>query len=109
MDDRSTRVDQMDARSTDKDQRTCLIRGVITVQIKSRGRHPDRRIKNQGTRCLAFLKRLSTDQIVAVHHDPTATTYFKQSTMDRSIVTVDRNDRTVTIKNPLNRDVLHRL
>ena len=109
MDDRSTRVDQIDVRYTDKDQRTCLIRGVITVQIKSRRRLPDRRIKNQRTRCLAFLKRLSTDQIVVVHHDLTAMTYLKRSTMDHSIVIVDQNDRMVTIKNPLNRDVLHRL
>ena len=46
---------------------------------------------------------------MAVHHDLMATTYLKRSMMDRSIVTVDRNDRAVTIKNPLNRDVLHRL
>ena len=35
---------------------TCLIRGVITVQIKSRGRHLDCRIKNQGARSKSFYK-----------------------------------------------------
>ena len=37
-------------------QRTCLIGSVITVQIKSRGRHPDRWIKNQGARSERFYK-----------------------------------------------------
>ena len=45
---------------------------------------------------------------MAIHHDPTATTYLKRSTMDRFIVTVDRNDRTVTPKFRLNRRVLRR-
>ena len=45
---------------------------------------------------------------MAVHHDPTATTYLKRSTMDRFIVTVDRNDRTVTPKFSINRRVLRR-
>ena len=45
---------------------------------------------------------------MAVHHDPTATTYLKRSTMDRFIVTVDRNDRMVTPKFSINRVVLHR-
>ena len=44
---------------------------------------------------------------MAVHHDPTAMTYLKRSTMDRFIVTVDRNDRTVTPKFSINRHVLH--
>ena len=41
--------------------------------------------------------------------DLTNAIFSKRSTMDRSIVTVDRFDRTVMIKNPLNTDVLHRL
>ena len=45
---------------------------------------------------------------MAVHHDPTATTYSKRSIVDRFIVTVDQNDRTVTPKFSLNRDVLRR-
>ena len=45
---------------------------------------------------------------MAVHHDPTAMTYLKRSTMDRFIVTVDQNDQTVTPKFHLNRRVLRR-
>ena len=58
---------------------------------------------------LSVFKRLSMDQIVAVHHDLMATTYLKRSTMDRSIVTVDRNDQTVTPKNDIKRSVLRPL
>ena len=58
----------------DQSKSTCLLRGVITVQIEPRGEHPDRRIKIQRMRLRAFLKRLSTDQIPDVHQDRTATT-----------------------------------
>ena len=44
--------------------------------------------------------------ILTVHRDLTATTCSKRSTMDRSIVTVDRFDQTVTHKIPIKRCVL---
>ena len=119
MDDRSTRVDRVDAQSTDQDQDHVLFktsyngpdfmrRGGIThvgstvrnLMRRSSGRVVHR--INQGARglnpcvitatiksrrgasrssdqdptdaILSIFKRLSTDQIVAVHHDPTVTT-----------------------------------
>ena len=101
MDDRSTCVDRMDARSTKVHQ--------AHVYIKRRYNGPNRTA--QGASGLSdqdskdaiesVFKRLSTDQIQAVNHDLTVATYLKRSMMDRSIVTVDRNDRTVMPKNTI--------
>ena len=44
-----SRADQMDARSTDKDQRTCLIRGVITVRSLATWWHRTRRSRGAWT------------------------------------------------------------
>ena len=77
-------------------KRTCQLKGVITVQIEPRGEHLDRLIKIQRTRSKAFNKRILKRSSRPSISNPTATTYLKRSTMDRSIVTIDRNDRTVT-------------
>ena len=101
MDDQSTRVDRMDARSTKVHQ--------AHVSIKRHYNGPDRTARgasgpsDQDSKDAieSVFKRLSTDQIQAVHHDPTVVTYLKRSTMDCSMITVDRNDRTVTPKNTI--------
>ena len=87
---------------------TCLIRGVITVQIKSRGRHPDHRIKNQGAQSERFYKafhRIKSWPSITIRR---SRLNRNGPMMDRFIVTVDQNDRTVTPKCPLNRLVLRR-
>ena len=101
MDDQSTCVDRMDAWSTKVHQ--------AHVLIKRRYNGPDRTARgasgpsDQDSKDTieSVFKCLSTDQIPTVHHDPMIATYLKRSTMDCSIVTVDRNDRTVTPKNTI--------
>ena len=107
MDDRSTRVDRVERGPPDHDQSMCWIKGIITAEIQSCGTHLDRQIKIQRAWFKAFYKRISNDHIWTVHHDRTAMIFLKWSTMDRSIVTVDRNDRTVTKWRPIKRLVLH--
>ena len=53
-----------------------------------------------------FYKRISSTSSGPSISDPTIATYLKRSTMDRSIVTVDRFDQTVTPKCTIKQDVL---
>ena len=53
-----------------------------------------------------MLSRISSDASGPSISDRTITTFSETIHRGRFIVTVDRNDRTVTIKNPLNRLVL---
>ena len=55
---------------------------------------------------MAFYKRISSTSSGPSISDPTIAIYLKQSTMDRSIVTVDRFDRTVMPKCTIKRRVL---
>ena len=101
MDDRSTCVDRMDAWSTKVHQ--------AHVSIKRHYNGPNQTARgasgpsDQDSKDAieSVFKRLSTDQIQAVHHDLTVATYLKRFTMDRSIVTVDQNDRTAMPKNTI--------
>ena len=70
-------------------KRTCLKGGVITALIKSSATHPDRRIAIQGMRFHAFYNASKTASSGRSIKDPTAATFLKRSTMDRSIVTVN--------------------
>ena len=55
---------------------------------------------------MAFYKRISSTSSDSSISDPMIATYLKRSTMDRSIVTVDRFDQTVTPKCTIKRHVL---
>ena len=51
---RISRVDRVNSRSTGSDQRTWLLKGVITAQIKRAGENPDCQIAIQGAKSYAF-------------------------------------------------------
>ena len=85
---------------------TCFIKRIITVLIKWRGAHLDRPIAIQGARFKGVLKRISNGSSGPSISDPTDAIYSKQSMMDRSSVTVDRFDQTVTPKCIIKRHVL---
>ena len=76
------------------------------AQISRTGEHLDRRIVIQRAKSNAVYNAYHTDQIQALHQDPTAAICSKRSTMDRFIVTVDRFDQTVMPKYPIKRHVL---
>ena len=50
----TSRIDRVNLWSTGSDQRTWLLQGVITAQIKRAGENPDRQIAIQGAKLHAF-------------------------------------------------------
>ena len=54
---------------------------------------------------MAFYKRISSTSSSPSISDPTIATYLKRSTIDRSIVTIDCFDQTVTPKCTIKQDV----
>ena len=65
-------VDCVDSRSTDHHQRTWLLKGVITAQIKCAGEHPDRQIVIQRRRSKAIYNAYPGGVIWTLHQDPMA-------------------------------------
>ena len=63
--------------------------GVMTAVISSRGMHPKHRIAMQRRRSNAFYNASKMASSGCSIKDPTAATFLKRSTMDRSIVIVD--------------------
>ena len=85
---------------------TCFIKRSITVLIKWRGAHLDHPIAIQGAQFKGVLKCISNGSSGPSISDLTDLKYSKRSTMDRSIVIVDRFDLTVTPKCTIKRHVL---
>ena len=67
-------VDRVRRGPRDQIRSTCLNPCVITATIKSRRGASRSSDQDPTDAILCVLKRLSTDQIVTVHHDPTVTT-----------------------------------
>ena len=68
------RVDRVRCGPLDQIRSTCLNPCVITATIKSQRGASRSSDQDPTDAILSVFKRLSTDQIVTVHHDPTVTT-----------------------------------
>ena len=79
-----------------------LIVSIITAEMKRWGVNRDRSIAIQGARSNAFYNASRGIASRRSILDPTATTFFETVHRGRFIVTVDRFDRTVTPKKPIN-------
>ena len=81
MDDRSTRVDRMDARSTKVHQAHMSIKRCYNGRDRTARGASGPSDQDSKDVIESVFKCLSTDQIQPVHHDPTVATYLKRSTM----------------------------
>ena len=88
-------------------QARALFPGVITAEMHPRGPHLSRLFAIQRVSFHAFYNAFREIRSRSSIYDLTVTIFLKRSIVDRFIVTVDRNDRTVTIFRPIYTDVLH--
>ena len=91
--DRSTRVDRVRPRSTERSIACALIKEVITAVIEFGGEHRDRRIAIQWRKNNAFYNASQGDASGPSIHDPTDVTFLNTVHHGPFIVTVDRFDR----------------
>ena len=101
-------VDRVDAGSREDQSSTWLFPGVITAEMHPRGPHLSRPFAIQRVSFHAFYNASREIRSRSSIYDLTVTIFSKRSIVDRFIVTVDRNDRMVTIFRPIYTHVLRR-